>query len=100
MSVHDSFEFNEKYLSQIPALQLIINMGFEYLTPDQALKNRQGKKSNIILENILSEQLRKINKIQFKGKNYPAQGLWLYNFLIICGALLRNARQIQPDSAI
>ncbi|MBZ0179749.1 MAG: HsdR family type I site-specific deoxyribonuclease [Melioribacteraceae bacterium] len=70
MSDRESFEFNEKYLSQIPALQLLINMGFEYLTPDQTLKNRQGKKSNIILESILSEQLRKINKIQFKGKDY------------------------------
>ena len=27
----DGFRFNEKYLSQIPALQLLINLGFEYL---------------------------------------------------------------------
>ena len=31
------FRFNEKYLSQIPALQQLINLGFEYLTPEQAL---------------------------------------------------------------
>lgn len=28
-----SFRFNEKYLSQIPALQLLINLGYEYLSP-------------------------------------------------------------------
>ena len=29
----NGFRFNEKYLSQIPALQLLINLGFEYLPP-------------------------------------------------------------------
>lgn len=36
------FEFNEKYLSQIPALQQLINLGYHYLTPEQALTERGG----------------------------------------------------------
>lgn len=65
-----SFAFNEKYLSQIPALQLLINLGYTYLLPAEALEERQNKKSNVILENILTKKLKQLNKINFKGKEY------------------------------
>lgn len=61
------FRFNENYLSQIPALQQLINLGFEYLTPEQTLTERQGKVSNVLLEGILRERLRTINRIHHKG---------------------------------
>ena len=64
------FRFNEKYLSQIPALQQLINLGFEYLTPAQALNERSGKTSNVLLEGILRKQLKAINRIQYKGSEY------------------------------
>ena len=64
------FRFNEKYLSQIPALQLLINLGYEYLPPDQALAERQGKAGNVLLEGILGEQLKRINRIHYKGDEY------------------------------
>ena len=64
------FRFNEKYLSQIPALQQLINMGFEYLTPAQALNKRGGKSRNVLLESILRKQLKAINRIQYKGNEY------------------------------
>lgn len=64
------FRFNEKYLSQIPALQQLINLGFEYLTPAQALNERGGKTSNVLLEGILRKQLKTINRIQYKGNEY------------------------------
>ncbi len=62
--------FREDHISQIPALQLLINMGYKYLTPYEAHKARNEKTSNVILEKILDEQLRKINKINFKEKTY------------------------------
>ena len=65
-----NFQSNEKYLSQIPALQLLINLGFEYITPVEALHERQGRKSNVILENILRSQLKKINRIRYKANEY------------------------------
>lgn len=65
-----SFRFNEKYLSQIPALQVLVNLGFTYLPPEAALKERLGKFSNVLLENILREQLKRINRIQYKGGDY------------------------------
>ncbi|MEW6712057.1 MAG: HsdR family type I site-specific deoxyribonuclease, partial [Candidatus Riflebacteria bacterium] len=64
------FEINEKHLSQIPAVQLLINLGFELITPAEALKERQGRTSNVLLENILREQLKEINRIRYKGGEY------------------------------
>lgn len=63
--------FIEDHISQIPALQLLQNLGYTYLTPNEVLKERQDKLSNVILEDILEQQLLKFNKIQFKGKIYP-----------------------------
>lgn len=66
----NSFPHDEKYLSQIPALQLLMNLGYTYLTPKQALAERQGKRGNILLENILRRQLKELNRIQYKGREF------------------------------
>jgi type I restriction enzyme R subunit len=68
--MNPSSPFTEKYLSQIPALQLLVNLGYQYLGPAQALAERQGKVSQVLLEGILREQLRKLNRIQYKGREY------------------------------
>ena len=64
------FQTTEKHLSQIPALQLLIGLGYEYLTPTEALRERQGRLSNVLLENILRNQLKEINRIRYKGNEY------------------------------
>ena len=65
-----TFPFSEKHLSQIPALQQLMNMGYRYLSPDQAMVERGGRASNVLLENILRDQLKKINRIRYKGGVY------------------------------
>lgn len=65
-----SFRFDEKHLSQIPALQLLVNLGFRYLTPEQGLALRGGRQSNVLLEEVLRESLKRINRIQHKGGSY------------------------------
>ncbi len=65
-----SFQINEKHLSQIPALQLLIGLGFEFLTPAEALRERQNRTSNVLLESILRNQLKEINRIRYKGSEY------------------------------
>ena len=65
-----TFPFSEKYLSQIPALQQLINLGYQYLPPTQAMTERSGRASNVLLENILRDQLKKINRIRYKGGEY------------------------------
>lgn len=69
-SESSGFEFNEKYLSQIPALQQLINLGYQFLTPEQALAERGGRSANVILEGVLRQQLKKINRINYKGGEY------------------------------
>ena len=69
--VHDSsFVVDEKRLSQIPALQLLVNCGYQILRPQQALEERQGKYDHVLLENILREQLKKLNRIRYKEREY------------------------------
>ncbi|MCB9235278.1 MAG: type I restriction endonuclease subunit R [Bacteroidia bacterium] len=60
--------FKEDHISQIPALQLLMKLGYEYLSPGEALALRGGKTSNVILEDILRKQLKEINCIQVSSK--------------------------------
>jgi len=64
------FATNEVLTSQIPALQLLIAMGYEYISPEEALAERQGRYSNVLLESILRNQLKEINRIRYKGSEY------------------------------
>lgn len=66
----NTFRFNEKYLSQIPALQVLINLGYEYLPPEKVSVERQGKTGNVILEDILRSRLKEINRINYKGREF------------------------------
>ena len=40
--------YREELISQIPA-QLVINLGFEYLTPAQVLEMRGRRERNVVL---------------------------------------------------
>ncbi|MDD5140547.1 MAG: HsdR family type I site-specific deoxyribonuclease [Verrucomicrobiales bacterium] len=62
--------FQEDHVSQVPALQLLQNLGFTYLRPQEVFLERKGKLGNVLLENILAEQLRKLNRINYRGKQY------------------------------
>ncbi len=64
------FAINEKLTSQIPAVQLLMAMDYEYISPEVALSERQNRTSNILLENILRNQLKEINRIRYKGSEY------------------------------
>ena len=63
--------FKEDHISQIPALQFLMKLGYRYLTPEQALEARTGRSSNVLLEAVLKKQLKEINKIEYKGKEFP-----------------------------
>lgn len=60
----------EDTVSQVPALKLLMNMGWSYLSQEQALEARSNRTSNVLLEGILKEQLQKINSIQYKEREY------------------------------
>lgn len=63
--------FKENHISQIPALLVLVKMGYTYLSPEEAEAKRGHKLSNVFLEDILEQQLQRINVIRFRGKEYP-----------------------------
>jgi len=67
----DKPSFSEDAISQLPALHLLQNLGWQYLTPGEALKLRGGKLSNVLLEGVLADWLREHNRVRFKGKELP-----------------------------
>ena len=65
--------FIEDHISQIPAIQLLINMGYKYVSPNKALEWRGGKTSTVLFEDVLRTQLKEINTIHRKGKEYKSR---------------------------
>ncbi|MBN8666178.1 MAG: type I restriction endonuclease subunit R [Chitinophagales bacterium] len=63
--------YTEKHDSQNPALLLLHKLGWTPLSQDEALAYRSGFKSQVILETILLEQLKKINSFTYKSNTYP-----------------------------
>ncbi|MFD3408818.1 HsdR family type I site-specific deoxyribonuclease [Aquirufa sp. HETE-83D] len=56
--------FKEDHISQIPALQMLVNLGYTYLSPAEADRQRGSKTSNVFLEDVLRKQLKEINSIR------------------------------------
>jgi type I restriction enzyme R subunit len=61
----------EKVQSQLPALQLLIQMGWNYLTPEEGVKLRGGRLGNAILEPVLADHIREHCRYEFKGQTRP-----------------------------
>ena len=58
----------EAVQSQLPALQMLINMGWEYLTPEECVTLRGGRLCSVLLEPILMDHLREQSRFEFKGE--------------------------------
>lgn len=61
-------EYND---SQQPALSLLQKMGWQYLSQQEVFQAREEMQTNVLLDQILVEQLSKINKFEYKGEAYP-----------------------------
>ncbi|WP_140987200.1 type I restriction endonuclease subunit R [Asticcacaulis tiandongensis] len=66
-----SFDAAEKFQSQIPALQLLVALGFKPLSQVDADRLRGGRQRNVTLDDVLIEQLLKINRLTYRGRDYP-----------------------------
>ncbi len=73
MSERQQFRDGEKHLSQIPALHLLQKMTPKWvmLSKAEVDRERRGKLSNVLLEDILRGQLMKLNAIEHRGRRYP-----------------------------
>lgn len=63
-------ETKEVFSSQIPALQVLMAMGYEYLSPLQVMELRGGQTAEILLRPVLIDELRK-RQFNWKGQDYP-----------------------------
>lgn len=62
-------KFQEEYSAKLPALALLSNLGWTYISPQQAMSARAGKADQVVLNQILREQLAKRTFI-FAGKEH------------------------------
>ena len=66
-----TFNPAEKHQSQIPAVQLLVALGFEPLSQAEVRNLRGDRLRNVLLEEILVDQLRRINRFTYRGEEYP-----------------------------
>ena len=65
------FDPAEKHQSQIPAIQLLVALGYQPLSQAQAEKLRGGRLRNVVLDDVLVDQLLKLNRFNHRGRAYP-----------------------------
>ncbi|MFP8818257.1 type I restriction endonuclease subunit R [Acinetobacter johnsonii] len=63
-------KFQEEYSAKIPALALLTNLGWSFLSPSQALVARDGKQDQVVLRQILRNELSKRTFV-YAGQEYP-----------------------------
>ena len=63
-------EYNELNDSQLPAINLLQKLGYKNISEEENIKNREKILSNVLMEEILFKQLKKINSFEFKGEKF------------------------------
>jgi type I restriction enzyme R subunit len=56
--------------SQIPALDLLRQIGWTYLSPDEVDRLRGGRQSEVVLVGILRDQLARMNSFEYRGSQH------------------------------
>lgn len=64
-----NLNFDEAKQSQLPFVELLLNMGYTYVSVAEVLKQR-GDTSNFILADIAAEKLMEINSYEIDGVEY------------------------------
>lgn len=60
----------EDATSQIPALDLLLQLGWRYLAPQEVQRARGGRRSEVILRDVLRAQLERLNRYEVRGRSY------------------------------
>lgn len=61
--------YDERYISQQPAIEVLGALGYQYISSEQAERMR-GNLYNVILRDVLEKWLRGTNSFEYKGQNY------------------------------
>lgn len=70
-------EFRELLSSQLPALAQLINLGYTYLTPAEALGARRGRRAQVILTDVLLQSMARLNRVRYldQERAFTPEGL-------------------------
>jgi len=71
VSDYETPSYLEKIQSQLPALELLIKLGWQYLTPEETVHLRGERLGSTILEPILVDHIRTHCHYEFKGSTHP-----------------------------
>ena len=83
-------KFQEEYSAKLPALTLLSNLGWSFLSPSQALAARDGKQDQVVLRQILRKELSK-RTFPFAGQEYPLSPKSVDNLIAeICSPALNE----------
>lgn len=66
----EKVNFDEARQSQLTALELLVAMGYTYISAEEALAERGGDTSNFLLTDIAAEKLMEINGYNIDGADY------------------------------
>ncbi|CAB1261393.1 type I restriction endonuclease subunit R [Vibrio cholerae] len=83
-------KFQEEYSAKLPAMTLLTNLGWSFLSPELALAARGGKADEVVLRNVLRGELQKRTFI-FAGKSYPLSEKAIDNLIAeVCSPALNE----------
>lgn len=64
-----SKDYNEENISQQPAIEVLIELGYTYISSEQADRMR-GNINDVLLKDILLRKLMELNSYEYKGETY------------------------------
>src|SRR5690606_21772056 len=83
-------KFQEEYSAKLPALTLLTNLGWSFLSPELALAARGGKADEVVLRQVLRSELKK-RSFNFAGKSYPLSEKAIDNLIAeVCSPALNE----------
>lgn len=66
----EKVNFDEAKQSQLPLIELLLNLGYTYISSEEALRQRGGDTSNFIFSDIAAQKLMEINGYEVDGVEY------------------------------
>lgn len=64
----EQVNFDEARQSQLPAVALLLQLGYQYLSRQQALELRGGHENRYLLTDVLKRSLMRINNYEYEGE--------------------------------
>lgn len=78
--LHTPPKFEEEYIAKLPALTLMTNMGWYFLSPQRAMQARDGKQEQVVLRAELRRVLE-TRRFHYAGKEHPLSEASIENII-------------------